>query len=105
MENITMNKILSIADNPKFCQLNERIIHKHTNVPGENLMVLDLMKDCFGFRRGDEIICNLRFNPKDIKPDTLVIAEFEDGHCLTINANIENVLGVVVAFTREVVQG
>jgi hypothetical protein len=95
--------VLSIADNPKF-QTKMKFIHKPKNVESENLRVYQIDADYLGFRRGDELVCKEDFKPSEITPNTVVIADFDGEHRVVCNAENENILAVVVAFTREVAQ-
>jgi hypothetical protein len=63
-----------------------------------------LSENQFGFAEGDEIICLTNFDAAQIKPNTLVISQSSTDQILTTAAAADEILAIVVAFTREVVE-
>ena len=107
MKNIARKKkisnVLKIADNPRFKKA-KTIFLPSTVSPEGRFDSFILGESVYGFQVGDELICRTDFDINKIGDKALVVADTPEGQRVQPMHAAENIIAVVVAFSREVAQ-
>ncbi len=99
------NNVVSIFGKSKFQSNRKAALDASTKKSSGTLSTHLVAKRQFSFIEGDKLICRYEFDPDEVTPATFVIVDYDGVKRLAVNADIQNVVAVVIAFTRELVTG